>query len=192
MESPGSAPPGNGTPRIFRWSYGLIAWLSTLGFVGLTIWLLWTLFVHTASGTAHGLSVEISKATQTAVYQAMPTPTAGSGAVELPQACKSCHTIAGASASGIVCPELTHIATLAAGIIASPDYTGKAKTAEDYIRESILDPNAYVVPNEPGKGPYSTVNPTTGQHTSVMPASIGQTLSPGDLDAIVKYLASLK
>ena len=187
MASSGS-PPDGGDPRVFNWTYTILVWLSFLGLVGITVWLFWTLFVHTASGTSRGLSVELSKATQTAVYEVMATVTPGAGVVELPAQCRGCHTIAGSSAAGLVCPELTHIAALAKTIIASPEYTGKAKTVEEYIRESIMEPSTFVVSDKPT---YFTTLPD-GKKQSIMPAAIGQTLSPAELDAIVKYLASLK
>jgi len=49
-------------------------------------------------------------------------------------------------------------------------------SAGDYIRQSILDPGAYVVPGYP----------------DVMPRDLGRDLTPTDLDALVAYLASLK
>jgi hypothetical protein len=49
-------------------------------------------------------------------------------------------------------------------------------TAEDYLRQSVLDPGAYVVPGYPDS----------------MPRGLGRDLSPTDLDALVTYLASLK
>ena len=66
-------------------------------------------------------------------------------------------------------PSLDHIGTVAA--------TRRPGTsAEDYIRQSILAPGAYVVPGYP----------------DVMPRDLGRDLSPTDLDALVTYLASLK
>jgi hypothetical protein len=72
-------------------------WAGTAFAILLAAWLFWTLFVHTASGANRGLSVTLSKATQTAVFEAMPTPTPGAGVVELPATCKGCHLIAGTS-----------------------------------------------------------------------------------------------
>ena len=57
------------------------------------------------------------------------------------QGCAACHTIAGISdttTEATISPDLTHIATVAA--------TRKPSLgAEDYIRESIQDPEAFVV-----------------------------------------------
>jgi len=49
-------------------------------------------------------------------------------------------------------------------------------SAEEYIRQSILDPGAYVVPG----------------YQDSMPRDLGRDLSPTDLDALVAYLLSLK
>lgn len=200
MASSGN-PSDDGAPRVFNWGYTALVWLSMLGLLVLTVWLFWTLFVNTASGTARGLSVAESKATQTAVFETLagitpgaspagPRPTAPPdySSVELPVTCRACHLIANSSSAGLVCPELTHVATLAKEIIASPEYTGKATTVEEYIRESILDPNAHVVSDKPT---YFTTD-ASGAKMSVMPAAIGAALSPAELDLIVGYLSSLQ
>jgi hypothetical protein len=49
-------------------------------------------------------------------------------------------------------------------------------SAEEYIRQSILDPGAFVVPG----------------YQDSMPRDLGRDLSPTDLDALVAYLLSLK
>ena len=49
-------------------------------------------------------------------------------------------------------------------------------SAEDYLRQSIIDPGAYLVPRYPDS----------------MPRGLGEQLSPEDLAALVAYLASLK
>ncbi len=46
--------------------------------------------------------------------------------------------------------------------------------ADDYIRESILTPGAYIVPG----------------HNDVMPRGLTRALPPSDLEALVRYLAS--
>ena len=59
------------------------------------------------------------------------------------------------------------------------DTGGKAKDAAGYIRESIIDPNAYIVP-----GP----NYRTPDGQSVMPKDFAQTLSARDLNDVVAFL----
>lgn len=93
------------------------------------------------------------------------------------QGCGGCHTIQGVSGmAGAIGPELTHIGSVAAERIADPNYTGEATTPEEYIRESIINPKAYVVD---GFAP-------------VMPETFKDSLSPEQLDALVEFLAGLK
>jgi nitric oxide reductase subunit C len=93
--------------------------------------------------------------------------------------CLSCHDISRPWPGGDICPNLGNIATEAARIVRSSDYHGRAKDAAGYIRESITDPNAYIVP-----GP--SYRQADGE--SVMPKTFGQTLSPSDLDDLVAFL----
>jgi cytochrome c oxidase subunit II len=75
--------------------------------------------------------------------------------------CSACHTLSDAGASGTVGPNL--------------DKALKGKT-EAFIRTSIVQPNAEIA---------------KGYSANVMPSNFGQTLKPGELDALVKYLASV-
>lgn len=93
--------------------------------------------------------------------------------------CLSCHDISRPWPGGDICPNLGNVATEAARIVESPDYHGRAKDAAGYIRESIVDPNAYIVPG-------ASYRQADGQ--SVMPKTFGQTLSPSDLDDVVAFL----
>lgn len=97
-------------------------------------------------------------------------------------ACGSCHTIAGIpNAVGVIAPDLSDINMMAGEHIKSGSYTGKATNAEEYIRESILDPNLFVAPECP-----------TGACTpNVMPATLKDTLNSDEINAIVKYLNGL-
>jgi len=79
--------------------------------------------------------------------------------------CSSCHTFAPAKATGKIGPDLDKL----------PQYAQKAgKPPEDFIRQSIVDPNAYVEP---------------GFQKGIMPPNFGQTLKPNEIDALVQYLA---
>ena len=95
--------------------------------------------------------------------------------------CASCHDLSRPAPGGDICPNLGNIATEAARIVRLPDYHGHATDAAGYIRESIVDPNAYIVP-----GP--TYRQADGQ--SVMPKTFGQTLTPDQLDDLVAFLLS--
>jgi len=63
----------------------------------------------------------------------------------------------------------------------SGSYTGKATTADDYIHESILDPNLFIAPTCP-TGPCTA---------NVMPATLSSTLNTDEINAIVQYLGGL-
>ncbi len=76
----------------------------------------------------------------------------------LSQGCKDCHTLADAGSTAKVGPDLD------AGL--------KGKDA-DFIKQSIVDPNAEITP---------------GYQPNVMPQNFGQTLSQAQIDALVKYL----
>jgi cytochrome c peroxidase len=89
--------------------------------------------------------------------------------------CGGCHTIAGVpGANGQVGPNLSNI-----GVDGATRIDGYS--AEEYVTESILDPNAFIAPECPsGDCP-----------AGVMLQSFAQTLSEDDLSAIVSYLSAL-
>ena len=93
--------------------------------------------------------------------------------------CVSCHDVTKPWPGGDICPNLGNIATEAARIVRSRDYHGKAKSAAEYIRESIVDPNAYIVPGASYR---------TADGNSVMPKDFGATLTGAQLDDLVAYL----
>jgi nitric oxide reductase subunit C len=97
-----------------------------------------------------------------------------------PPGCFACHSTA--PGVNLVGPSLATIATTAAQRVKSTDYHGKATDAAGYIRESIMEPNAYVV-----TGPTFSSN---GQ--SLMPTTFGTLLQPAQIDALVAYLMTLK
>lgn len=89
--------------------------------------------------------------------------------------CVNCHVIPGIpGANGMVGPDLSTIGVDGAARI--PGYT-----AADYIRESILNPNAFIAPECP-------TGPCFG---GIMLQSFAGTLSDGDLEIIVSYLSTL-
>ncbi|MDO8942172.1 MAG: cytochrome c peroxidase, partial [Desulfobacterales bacterium] len=120
-----------------------------------------------------------------AVAQAQPPNTAGDR-VESQQrravsiinrgGCASCHVIPGVpGADGTVGPDLSQLGTTA----------GRRRpgvSATDYIRESIVSPDAFVAPVSADGEEYSE---------GVMPAQFARTLSEADLDILVAYLATL-
>jgi nitric oxide reductase subunit C len=97
--------------------------------------------------------------------------------------CASCHDVTRPWPGGDICPNLGNVATEAARIVRGADYHGRARDAAGYLRESIVDPNAYVVPGANYRQP-------DGQ--SVMPKDFARTLSPAALDDLVAYLLTLR
>ena len=81
----------------------------------------------------------------------------------------------------LVGPSMAGLARRAGETTASPDYRGQARTTEEYIRESIVDPSAHIVP-----GPTFSAG---GQ--SVMP-SYEKILTAEEIGHLVAYLATFK
>lgn len=62
------------------------------------------------------------------------------------QGCGTCHAFSKAETKGIFGPAHDALFVIAQARVQSPDYHGKASSAESYILESLLEPNAYLVP----------------------------------------------
>lgn len=88
--------------------------------------------------------------------------------------CVACHVIPNIpGAVGVIGPDLTQIG--AAGATRIPGYT-----AEQYIRESILNPNAFIAPE----------CPTGACLPGVMLQNLADILTPEEIDLVVAYLAA--
>jgi mono/diheme cytochrome c family protein len=59
--------------------------------------------------------------------------------------CGVCHTLTLAETKGTFAPNQDNIGTVAAERVRDPDYKGSANTAEEYLIESLVSPQAYVV-----------------------------------------------
>lgn len=109
------------------------------------------------------------------VLEELPTPTprpeeladpvARGRQVFLDMGCTGCHTIEGVS-TGTVGPNLTHIGEVAGTRV-------QGQVAEDYIRQSILDPNSHMV---------------EGFQPNIMPQNFGERLSQDQLSDLVAFL----
>jgi nitrite reductase (NO-forming)/hydroxylamine reductase len=96
--------------------------------------------------------------------------------------CGACHVIPGvANANGTIGPDLAQIGDAAKTRIQDAAYIGKATTAIEYLREAIVEPDAFV----------SQACPGGTCQKGLMPASLAAALSAEELDAIVQYLAGL-
>jgi nitric oxide reductase subunit C len=97
-----------------------------------------------------------------------------------PPACFACHsTAADVQLAG---PSLAGIAARAQATLESPDYTGAATVAEGYLRESIVQPSAHVVPGER----------FSAGGRSFMPDNFEQLLRPEQVAQLVAYLLTLR
>jgi cytochrome c oxidase subunit 2 len=90
------------------------------------------------------------------------------GQVFASNGCGGCHTFAPASSDGQVGPDLDDLAAAA---------QKAGKPVDEFTRESIVEPDAYVAP---------------GYSKGVMPATFGDSLSDTELDALVQYLTEKK
>jgi hypothetical protein len=95
--------------------------------------------------------------------------------------CPLCHTIPGIEgAVGELGPVL-HEKINAPQRIKDPNYKGKAKSGRDYVKESILNPNAYIVFNEAEGEPFPE---------GVMPQDFANKLSVSALDKLVDFISN--
>ncbi|MEZ4644623.1 MAG: c-type cytochrome [Chloroflexota bacterium] len=119
------------------------------------------------------------KATVTATAVPTPAPTAtprpvqGDDAADiiLNSGCGACHTIGALGEARKVGPDLTHIADTAGERV-------PGLSAAEYIRQSILEPNAFIAPACPN-GPCLE---------NIMPRDYRQRLSDEQIDLIVDFL----
>lgn len=93
--------------------------------------------------------------------------------VYLANHCGGCHRLAAAETAGFFGPNHEAMGLIAAARIEDTHYRGSAVDAAGYLRESILDPRAYLVPGfalTPHRMPAYT------------------TLDPADIEALVHLL----
>ena len=94
--------------------------------------------------------------------------------------CPLCHTIPGVEgAMGMLGPEL-HEKINAPKRIKDPNYKGKATNTKEYVRESILNPGAYVVFNEAEGELFPD---------GLMPTDFSQQLSVQAIDKLVDFIS---
>ncbi|MBJ6983376.1 c-type cytochrome [Luteimonas sp. MC1750] len=94
--------------------------------------------------------------------------------------CTACHSLQpGVQLAG---PSMAGMAERAAQTLASPDYTGSATDVEGYIRESIVNPSAHLVPGAM----------FSAEGTSFMPNTYADSLTAEQVDQLVAFLGSMK
>ena len=127
----------------------------------------------TAVGTAVTTTTPTTPTAASAIDETLPPVELGK-AVFQANACSGCHGEPGVTPAAVG-PDLSHIGTDAATRIAG-------KSAEEYIHESIINPNAFLAP----KCPNGACSP------GLMPQDFGTKISPKQLDGLIQYLLSLK
>ena len=97
--------------------------------------------------------------------------------------CVACHVIPGVpGAVGTIGPDLSDAAGMAAAVLASGEYRGSAATVEEYLLESIVNPDVYLASDCNG------VPCQAGQ----MPSGFGDMYSEAELNAMVQFMAALQ
>lgn len=87
-------------------------------------------------------SLDITAAAQT---QGDPALAEVGSAVYRQQYCGVCHTLDAAGTRGTFGPTHNGLGAIAAQRILSTEYSGYATNAAEYIRESLVDPQVYIV-----------------------------------------------
>lgn len=96
--------------------------------------------------------------------------------------CSACHNIPGVDgAVGVIGPSLADASAMAAEHLKSADYSGHATDVAGFIKESIVEPDAYIAPACPS-GPCTK---------GLMPANLSSSLRGEEVDSLVTYLAGL-
>ncbi|GAB4479114.1 MAG: hypothetical protein Kow0088_19660 [Anaerolineales bacterium] len=103
-------------------------------------------------------------------------PTRGEGLANT-KGCVVCHISAPTGPAWLATPEQAGIASRAEAVLSDPNYTGNATSAAQYLHESIVLPNAYIVP---------------GFQAGIMPPNYGDTLTDQELADLIAYLLTLK
>lgn len=134
---------------------------------------------HVAAPATVAATVAVTTTNNTAPVAEAATPPLASDAVVAvvnKGTCNACHVIPGVDgAVGIVGPNLSNIGAEASTRI--PGYS-----AEQYLHESIVDPNAFIAP----QCPFGSCTP------GAMPATLVQTLTPAEIQIMVDYLLTLQ
>lgn len=96
--------------------------------------------------------------------------------------CGACHVIPEVpGATGNIGPDLSTIGETAGKRLESGEYTGQAKTVDEYMSEAVRNPDAFVAPDCGGKPCQK----------GLMPSSLADAVSPEELESMLAYLSGL-
>lgn len=117
----------------------------------------------------------------------LPAGDATRGAT-LVTACQACHitqaNVLGPAWESAKAADGKSVSGHAAERFQDPSYTGAATNADQYLFESIVNPNAFIAPPVPG-ATWSAAGPST------MPANYGEILLKQDMADIIAYLKTI-
>ena len=115
----------------------------------------------------------------TDIVQTLPAGDAGRGKTlaEGSLGCAACHVLTPTGPAWAGNETTPGIGTRAAARIDETGYLSTAKTAEQYLLEAIVDPNAFVVP---------------GFQPSIMPGTFSRRMTPQDAADLIAYMLSFK
>jgi mono/diheme cytochrome c family protein len=114
----------------------------------------------------------------TDITKALPQGDAAAGeALAAAQGCTACHITTPTGPAWLPTGDQPGIGERAATEFTLPEYTGQATSPEQYLFESIVDPNAFVV---------------SGFASGLMPGTYGNTLTEQNMADLIAYLLSLK
>jgi mono/diheme cytochrome c family protein len=115
----------------------------------------------------------------TDITQTLPAGDAGNGKslAENVFGCAACHILSAVGPAWNPGPDVPGIGARAETRVSDPAYTGAATNAEQYLLESIVAPNTFVV---------------EGFSTGIMPPNFAERMTPQDAADLIAYMLSLK
>ena len=114
----------------------------------------------------------------TDITKELPEGDAAAGeALTVSLGCTACHITTPTGPAWLPAGEIPGVGERAAAEFNLPEYTGNATSAEQYLFESIVDPNIYLVP---------------GFASGLMPPTYANTLTDQNMADLIAYLLSLK
>jgi mono/diheme cytochrome c family protein len=114
----------------------------------------------------------------TDITKELPEGDAAAGeALTVSLGCTACHITTATGPAWLPSGEIPGIGERAAAEFNLPEYTGNATSAEQYLFESVVDPNIYLAP---------------GFASGLMPQTYGATLTDQNMADLIAYLLSLK
>lgn len=121
----------------------------------------------------------VEGAVGTDIAQALPAgdPERGKQLAEGSLGCSGCHVLAEVGPAWMASGDQPGIGARAESRFAQDDYTGQASDAQQYLVESVVQTNAFIV---------------SGYQPNIMPQNYGERLTAQDLADLIAYMNSLR